>query len=489
MAASRIRTVQGPEGLGRLVLKTLIVGVLAVVLVSAVIIGVGGRPPHRFAIAAGAQGGAYYGFAERLRDVLAGRGFTLDILETAGSVDNVAAIRRGQADIGLVQSGTEQVADASGITALSELFYEPVWIWYRTDAWPNLDGLSALAGHRLAGGMPGSGTYAITTTLLEMNGSPDVTRVDASASDTERMLQSGEVDAGVVVAAADAPVVAELAADPGLAVYRYRRAEAYARHLPYLSAVPIARGVLDIARDLPAEDGEVLAARATLVGKPGLHPDLARLLDTVLPEVLSYPLVGATDAFPSLAQTRFPINEDAQRYLQDGQTPLERFLPFEIASPLSRYYVLIVPIVILLYPLWHVVKAAFGWYQSRKIVGWYPRIYAIERGLPDATLPELALQHEFLRAVVAQVSSRQRVSAGYLAAYYDLRANIGFVQRLVDQRIGELRPRTDDGALDAQTPDAPVDPGLVNDPRRISDEAMGIDDDLRAMHGSRGRGA
>ncbi len=128
------------------------------------------------------------------------------------------------------------------------------------------------------------------------------------------------------------------------------------------------------------------------------------------------------------------------------------------------------------------------WYQSRKIVGWYPRIYAIERGLPDATLPELSLQHEFLRAVVAQVSSRQTVSAGYLAAYYDLRANIGFVQRLVDQRMDELRPDAGDAAMAGQTVEAPVDPGLISDPRRISDEAMGIDDDLRAMHGGRGRG-
>ena len=101
-----------------MVFKTLIVGVIAVVLVSAVIIGIGGRPPHRLTIAAGAQGGAYHAFAERLRDVLAARGFTLDILESAGSVDNVGAIQHGQADIGLVQSGTDprQISDeAMGI--------------------------------------------------------------------------------------------------------------------------------------------------------------------------------------------------------------------------------------------------------------------------------------------------------------------------------------------------------------------------------------
>jgi TRAP-type uncharacterized transport system substrate-binding protein len=472
-------TVQGPEGLGRLLFKSLVIGALAVVVVSGVIIGVGGRPPHDITIAAGAEGGAYHAFAQRLQTVLARRGFRLHILETAGSVENVADIQQDRADIGLVQSGTDKVADMSDITALSELFYEPVWIWYRTAVFPTLDDLSVLAGHTLAGGEEGSGTYAIVSSVLALNGSPPVRRIEAAAADTEQMLLDGTVDAGVIVAAADAPVIQSLAEDPGVAVYDYRRAEAYARHLPFLSAVPIARGVLDIDRDVPPQGSVTLAARATLVGKADLHPDLARLLVTVAPNALSYPLIGAPREFPSLLQTQFPVNEEARRYLADGPTPLERFLPWDIASPLSRYYVLLLPVVLLLYPLWHVVKAAFAWYQRRKIVGWYPRIYAIERGLPDATLPELELQHEFLRAIVAQVSSRQKVSAGYLAAYYDLRGNIAFVQRLVDERIAGLEGTSGDPS--ASGPDAPLDPAIVADPRRITDRAMGIDDDMRAI--------
>jgi hypothetical protein len=71
------------------------------------------------------------------------------------------------------------------------------------------------------------------------------------------------------------------------------------------------------------------------------------------------------------------------------------------------------------------------------------------------------------------------VSAGYLAAYYDLRGNIAFVQRLVDQRIGDLRRA--DGTGREPAPAVPLDPALVADPRRISDRDMGIDDDLRAI--------
>jgi hypothetical protein len=83
------------------------------------------------------------------------------------------------------------------------------------------------------------------------------------------------------------------------------------------------------------------------------------------------------------------------------------------------------------------------------------------------------------------------VTAGYLAAYYDLRINIAFVMRQVEQRMEDLRA-AEEGREPATLPDAtlahgasvpgPVAPTQpVADPKRFSDEQMGIDDDLREM--------
>jgi hypothetical protein len=222
-----------------------------------------------------------------------------------------------------------------------------------------------------------------------------------------------------------------------------------------------------------------------------MHPDAARLLVTVLPEVLAYPLVGDPAAFPSLTRTRFDVNRDAAQYLSEGPTPLEQVLPFEIASPLSRYYVLILPLLVLVYPAWAILKGLYDWWMRRRIISWYPRIHAIERGLPDSTLPQLEAQRDFLNAIVAHVASRTRVTAGYLAAYYDLRINIAFVLRQVEQRIEELRAaedgrapaRADDAAADelgdVTRPDPVPATSPTVDPRRFSDVELGIDDDLR----------
>jgi hypothetical protein len=470
---------EGSSGRARRVASIAAVAVVVAVLIGGGLMLVAGRAPTRITIAAGAPGGAYHAFAQRLQEAVARRGFELTLLETNGSVDNVAAISEGRADIGLVQSGTEELTDTSGFTAISELFYEPIWIWYRPDAMDAMTGIEDLSGHSVAIGVPGSGTHAVAKRLLALNGVATISPVEASATETAELLSAGEIDAGFIVAAADAPVIEGLAMDPALAVHRYGHAEAYARQLPYLSAIPIARGVLDIARDVPPEDGRMLAARATLVGEPGIHPDVARLLVTVIPEVLAYPLVGDPAAFPSLGMTRFAVNDDARRYLEEGPTPLESVLPFWIASPLARYYVIILPLLVLVYPAWQIVKATYGWYMKSRITGWYPRLHAIERGLPESTLPQLRLQKRFLVAVVDQVSSRTRVSAGYMSAYYDLRGHIEWVTAKVDARIVELSAA--DQAEAGGLPGADDVSTAPADPRAFSDVEMGIDDDLRAM--------
>lgn len=470
---------EGSSGRVRRVASLVLVAIAVAVVVGGGLLLVAGRAPTRITIAAGAPGGAYHAFAERLQAAVAQRGFELTLLETNGSVDNVTAIAEGRADIGLVQSGTEELVDTSGFTAISELFYEPIWLWYRRDAIDEMAGIEDLSGHSVAVGVPGSGTRAVADRLLGINAIATIQPVEATTAETVELLTTGQVDAGFIVAAADAPVIEQLTMDPDLAVFRYQHADAYARRLPYLSAVPISRGVLDIGRDVPPEDGRILAARATLVGEPGIHPDIARLLVTVVPEVLAYPLVGEPDAFPSLTRTRFAVNDDARRYLEEGPTPLESVLPFWIASPLARYYVIILPLLVLIYPAWQILKATYGWYMKSRITSWYPRLHAIERGLPESTLHQLRLQKRFLAAVVDQVSSRTRVSAGYMSAYYDLRGHIDWVQQKVDARIAELvtgdQPDADGVPANDEDAAAPVDP------RAFSDVEMGIDDDLRAM--------
>ncbi len=179
--------------------------------------------------------------------------------------------------------------------------------------------------------------------------------------------------------------------------------------------------------------------------------------------LLTYPLVGDPTAFPGLATTQFPENEDAARYFRDGPTLLEQVLPFDLASPLSRWWVLVLPLAFLVVPLIAAVRAVWSWFNTSRIVGWYPRLHWIEQHLTDFSLEELDDQAEFLADLDRSLPIRTRVSAGYLSAYYDLRLTLDFVISRVEQRRQELRgleaagvaPQPDFGEEPPETPDIP----------------------------------
>ncbi len=114
-------------------------------------------------------------------------------------------------------------------------------------------------------------------------------------------------------------------------------------------------------------------------------------------EVLTYPLIGDPTAFPGLQTTQFPASEEAAHFYEAGPTALEQFLPFDIASPLSRWWVLLLPLLVLLVPLYAVVKATWSWFNTRRIVGWYPRLHWIEQNLGRFSAEQLDEQLAFLR--------------------------------------------------------------------------------------------
>lgn len=122
-------------------------------------------PPSRFVMATGAPDGAYHRFGLALKDVVAEKGFTLELVNTRGSVDNLDRLAAQEVDIAFVQSGLASDHVSSRLESLASLFFEPLWIFTRGEL-PGA-GLASLAGKRLATGSDGSGSQAISKTILE----------------------------------------------------------------------------------------------------------------------------------------------------------------------------------------------------------------------------------------------------------------------------------------------------------------------------------
>jgi TRAP transporter TAXI family solute receptor len=426
------------------------------------------RPPRQFRIAAGAIDGVYYAGAQQIRDEVAKRGFIARVLETGGSTENLGLLKTGRAEIGIIQGGVATFTDTTGLTTLSMLGYEPIWLFYRKDRFSpefrtsGTAGLEELRGKRVNLGATGSGAQLLGQEILELIGitPDDFTLLEEGMTTSAQMLQDGELDAALFITPVRNPIIANLARDPQLELRHSVDGAALSRQVQALNDITLQSGVLDIANRLPAEDVPLLGLRIALVGRQGIHPDLVRLVVSTLPTV---PMIRAPAAvgqrfeFPNLNNPEIPANPDALQFYMEGETPFERFLPFDIASPLARFYLLLLPLAVLALPAWSLMKFVYGWFMKSRLLNWYPVITAIDRKIDQYNLEQVDEQIAYLAQIDAEISRRANVTKGYQPAYLDLRYHISFVTgRLQEQRarLLALQGGTASGTISGENPSA-----------------------------------
>lgn len=384
-------------------------------------------PPNRLTLAAGSKSGAYYAFAQRYAAILAREGIALEVLETGGSVDNIALLADAKANVAFVQGGVGDADAQPTFQALGSLYFEPLWVFVRAQA--PIEVLSDLQSVRIAAGGLGSGTWAVAKQLLDLNAvASDADTVQhLTSADAVRALLAGDVDAAFFVASPTAPLVRDLLAADGLRLLNFARAAAYTSQHRHLSAVTLNRGVISLSRDVPPADVTLLAPAATLAATEALHPALVQLLARAAIEVHGAGgLFEAPGQFPSPLYTDYPINEDAQRYFKSGPPFLQRFMPFWAAVLFDRLIILAVPLVTLLIPLMKILPPAYRWRVRSRIFRWYADLAEIERRA-QAGEDKAALARE-LDAMMREVRVL-KVPLSYADQAYDLRLHIDLIRR------------------------------------------------------------
>jgi TRAP-type uncharacterized transport system substrate-binding protein len=124
----------------------IIIGVTAAAIACAALAMLGNMPPHRIVMAAGPEGEAYYRIGQRYREALARENVEVQLVATAGSVDNLALLRQSRtgASVALVEGGIPDVGDLSGLESLGTVFFEPLWWFHRREV--RAEGTSRAAG-------------------------------------------------------------------------------------------------------------------------------------------------------------------------------------------------------------------------------------------------------------------------------------------------------------------------------------------------------
>lgn len=162
-------------------------------------------------ILTGGPSGTYIQFGRDMSKLMARCGQTLNVNESAGSLENFLGVRKRRfTQLGIVQSDVLEYLETYaaddpaiaraivGVRIAFPLYEEEVHILAKRD----IADLKGLAGKRVAVGVENSGTFLTASLTLDLAGVQPAERVTINADQSMAALKAGEIDAFFYVAGA-----------------------------------------------------------------------------------------------------------------------------------------------------------------------------------------------------------------------------------------------------------------------------------------------
>ncbi len=397
-------------------------------------------PPRSVTLATGQENSAYEELGKQYAALLDKQGIKVTLVRSLGSQENLQRLNEGKVDIAFVQSGStdQQAAMKTGLASLGSLFTEPVWLFLREPV--AVTQINQLKGLRINVGPEGTGVPKLFRQVLELNGvaSEELTLGALENTPGTVELLEGRIDGLVFSSGPDALMVQMLLQTPGIKLFDFAQAEAYTRRLPFMSHVVLPRGIVDVGRDLPAQDYHLIAPTATLVAREDLHPALVQLFVQAAKEIH-----GGTGwfqqqgQFPSERYTEIPVAREASKFYKDGPPLLQRYMTFWLANFFDRMWVVVVALAALLLPLSKIVPPLYVWRIRSRVYRWYGQLRAVEQELEaahgDQTLCAGLLKRlDEIEELVNQIS----IPLAFADGLYGLRSHINFVRNRVKHAMG-----------------------------------------------------
>ena len=403
-------------------------------------------PPRTLIMSGGPKGSSFETFAKRYGAILAENGINLKIVPSAGSLQNLDRLTEAHShfDIALVQAGitetgtAKQGVDTRNLVSLGSMFYQPLTVFYR--ARRRISRLSQLAGERIAIGKQGSGTRLLALALLEGNGiatgktgTQDTTQLlDLDGDGARKALVAGQVDAIFLTGDSAPPAtIRAMLHTRGVRMFDFPQADAYARLFPYLHELAIPAGTFDLGANLPRRPLTLLAPAVELIAHSDLHPALCDLLIQAAQQVHGRPTrLQRAHEFPNTYTYTFPLASEAASYYKSGGGSVAyRYLPFRLASLVTRIAAVLVPIIVILIPGLRYLPNLYAWRVNSRIHRRYGELMALEReSLETLTLERREALLERLNEIERSVILR-KIPGSHAEQIYQLREHIRFVRR------------------------------------------------------------
>ena len=405
-------------------------------------------PPRHITIATGQPTGAYYEMGQKYSNILARDGIELEVKATLGSSENLELIadRSREVDVAFLQSGLGSEKPIENLVSLGSLYYEPLWVFHRSEI--SVRHLSDFRGKRISAGIEGSGTKVLSQQLLSLNG---VTQGNSrffqfSNKEAAEKLLAGEVDAAFFVVAFREHAARALLRSSSARLFNFRRSDAYTTRFHFLSSLRLPEGSVYFEENIPGEDVHLIATVAQLVVRKDFHPALIDLLLQAAEEAGSPAgIFEKQGEFPSRKHVDLPLSDDAKRYYNSGPPFLQQFLPFWLATFLSRMKIMLLPLVALLYPLTKLLPPVYRWRMRSRIYRWYDQLMEIDSEILQGNIGGQKDEYVDRLDEIEQQVSQVSVPRGYFRELYDMRVHLELMrQKLAAAETDGNRTSPDD---------------------------------------------
>lgn len=417
---------------------TVAIAVTAAAIACAAVVLLSNLPPHTIVMATGPEGGTYYELGKRYRALLARDNIEVQLVPTAGSIENLAKLLDPRSGVGvaLMQGGIGTPAAADRLESLGTVFYEPYWWFLRSEIADG--GVPRLLGRKISIGAEGSGTRALSLQMLGRVGinAQNTQLLALSPRETAEQLEAGDIDVAFLIAAWGSPVVQQLFADDRIALSSYQRADALIALFPFLTKLVVPQGAIDLLKNKPPADITLIGSKASLIVRNDLHPAIQYLLLNAATEIHSEASIfNRANAFPAAEAVDVPLSSEAVRFYKSGRPILHEYFPFWMAELIGKLIILLIPILGVLYPMTRFLPRVYDWAVRSKIL----RVYGELRLLEDRTSGGQGTESDrreladALDRLEEQVN-RLKMPLSYSSMMYELRTHIGLVRQGLAKR-------------------------------------------------------
>ena len=392
--------------------------------------------PDTLKIAAGQPGSYFYETAEIYKKDLAKQGVGLEIIESKGAADSLILLKEGKVDIALTHGGLTTSKESPDLISLGSISYEPLWVFQRKGTKPVTD-LSQLKGMKVATGVEGTGVEVITKRLFTAEGvnERNTTILHMGMKEAAERLAKGDIDAAVFMDPPENDKIRAFFSSSAVNEASLEDSEALRRRFRYLHVIKIPPSGIDLELEQPHAELFTIAPTAYLAASKSLDPALQYLLLSVIDEVHHNPtLISDEDEFPSDKDVDLNLSPDAEVYYKKGKPFLQQYLPFQMASLLERLIKVLLPLLLLGYPIIAYAPTAYNWHIRNKLSKRYDSLVEIEEQLANNHSNKSAAEFDAMLADVEKKLNDEKIPSSFTNEVFILREHIELVQRKI-QRI------------------------------------------------------